>query len=399
MEMPPIEPGSCNVCGVALARDPCRSPREMPTCDACGSTARFRSIVHALSLATFGRSLVLPDLPAVPGLSVLGLSVWEPIGDVLRGKFGFLDTHFEREPVLDITDPPADLDGTIDVLISSEVFEHVVPPVSRAFAGAFRLLRPGGVLVLTVPFVDGVPYREHYPDLHRFDLSERDGRTELVNETREGAIQRFADPAFHGGGGATLEMRVFDRAAVLDGLAAAGFTEVVVHERPEPRFGVCWSEPGGFPLTARRGRSALSRWGAVRGGGDSRHAEEPLTAAEVAGPIRLSEPPIGRYEDGWVGAGYVLRGVATETLTRVTIEGALPGDPASLAELAVTVNGKTSRLRLGAGKPFAWEAPIDVAAGEAVTLRVVPSNLVRPADFGGQDKRRLGVHLVRVGFA
>ena len=57
--------------------------------------------------------------------------------------------------------------GTYDFILSSDVFEHVAPPVERAFEEAFRLLKPNGFLCITVPSVadDTV---EYYPDLHEY---------------------------------------------------------------------------------------------------------------------------------------------------------------------------------------------------------------------------------------
>jgi hypothetical protein len=70
----------------------------------------------------------------------------------LRVCFSYRNTFFHTEPLIDIIDPPTELLGTLDSVISTDVFEHVVPPVERAFEGAFRLLKPGSALVLTVPF-------------------------------------------------------------------------------------------------------------------------------------------------------------------------------------------------------------------------------------------------------
>ncbi len=44
------------------------------------------------------------------------------------------------------------LDNTFDIVISSEVFEHIPDPYI-AFAEVYRILKPGGAHVFTVPFV------------------------------------------------------------------------------------------------------------------------------------------------------------------------------------------------------------------------------------------------------
>ena len=45
-----------------------------------------------------------------------------------------------KEPRLDITSVDASLHGQFDFIISTEVFEHVAAPVSRAFENARDML-------------------------------------------------------------------------------------------------------------------------------------------------------------------------------------------------------------------------------------------------------------------
>ncbi len=96
-----------------------------------------------------------------------------------------------------------------DFIISSDVFEHVVPPVSRAFENVWKMLKPGGVFVLTVPYGAQRETVEHFPELNEFSIVERDGSFVLRNKTRTGVLQEFNDLVFHGGPRTTLEMRVF----------------------------------------------------------------------------------------------------------------------------------------------------------------------------------------------
>jgi len=51
---------------------------------------------------------------------------------VLAKKFNHLNTFYDREPRLDITSPPPDVRGMLDFIVSSDVLEHVAPPVSGA---------------------------------------------------------------------------------------------------------------------------------------------------------------------------------------------------------------------------------------------------------------------------
>jgi hypothetical protein len=121
------------------------------------------------------------------------------------------------------------------------VLEHVEPPVQRAFDGLFAILKPGGTLILTVPYTDGATV-EHFPELRpnrfRWHLEKRSGRHVLVNVTASGEFQEFRDLRFHGGGEAVLEMRVFGCSDVLAKLAKAGFEQCAVLEDEYLPFGI-----------------------------------------------------------------------------------------------------------------------------------------------------------------
>ena len=54
------------------------------------------------------------------------------------------NTFLHKPPLLNTVSPPKEWLSRFDFVISSDVFEHVVPPVSRAFENALHLLKPGG---------------------------------------------------------------------------------------------------------------------------------------------------------------------------------------------------------------------------------------------------------------
>jgi SAM-dependent methyltransferase len=243
----------CNVCGTPVHEVPFLGlGREGASCSTCGSSVRMRSIVHNLSVALFGDSLPLPDFPRRPDLVGIGLSDWPGYAEPLATKLSYTNTFFHQEPYLDIVAPPKKWRRTCDFVISSDVFEHIPPPVSRAFAGVYALLKPGGLLVLTVPYGDNPATVEHFPELHQFKLVEIGGEYALVNRIRDGRFELHTDLVFHGGPGDTLEMRVFSRGHTTDLLQAAGFVDIQVHEELVPQWGIILQHLFGLPITARR---------------------------------------------------------------------------------------------------------------------------------------------------
>jgi SAM-dependent methyltransferase len=180
------------------------------------------------------------------------MSDWTGYAQKLEAKLGYVNTFYHEEPRLDITAVDERQKGRYDFVISSEVFEHVPPPVSEAFDSLLELLRPGGFVVFTAPYVKASATVEHYPDLHEYELLEKDGRRQLRNVTRDRRIQWFSNLVFHGGDGATLEMRLFAESDLLAHFAAAGFSDVRVRSEPEEAAGIVWSESWSLPVTARR---------------------------------------------------------------------------------------------------------------------------------------------------
>jgi SAM-dependent methyltransferase len=241
----------CNVCGATATAPRSELRREQPSCPACHSTVRFRSVVAALSEALHGSSLVIDAFPPRPDLVGLGMSDWTGYADRLPRVLGYDNTFYDEGIRLDITaDVPHALTGSCDFVVSSDVLEHVAPPFSRALVHLRQLLKPGGVLVLTVPMLPDGTTVEHFPDLDRYEIAALGDRRVLVNRTRDGELQVFDDLVFHGGPGVTLEMRICSLPDVLAGLRQAGFVDVRPFERPIPEHGIVWDSPE-WPIVAR----------------------------------------------------------------------------------------------------------------------------------------------------
>ncbi len=293
---------TCNVCGHAgneLLPAHYENP-ETPSCTACGSNVRFRWLADRLGRELFGRRMLLPDFPAAPSIRGLGLTDPSSIARPLAERFTYVNTHYDIEPRLDIRRDDSPI-GELDFLIASEVFEHIEPPVSVAFRNAARLLKPGGVLLLTTPWIwdgrdheilpplydwrldyvdghcsivnrrrdgsvewfrdiraDGGPgytfggTREHFPDLQDWRLIEEDGAWRLENTRRDGEVEIFHNLSFHGGRGLALEMRIFARGSLEQELRDSGFTSIEFDSTECVEFGIVFPYPWTHPIVARK---------------------------------------------------------------------------------------------------------------------------------------------------
>lgn len=248
---------TCNICGVACKRLSAPPGREVPSCSACGSTVRLRSLVALLSREIFGVELAIPDFPVLKGIRGFGMSDPPELAQRLAEKFDYTNTFYHQEPRLDVADPtPEQLQentGRYDFILTSEVLEHVSPPVERAFVNLNRMLKADGLLLLTVPYrIDGHT-AEHFPQLHEYALAAPGGRTVLVNRRRDGSLEVFENLSFHGGDGSTLEMRVFSETSLKEIIRQAGFSSVHIASESIPEFGVLHDEAWSLPIVGRKG--------------------------------------------------------------------------------------------------------------------------------------------------
>lgn len=192
----------------------------------------------ALSQQLHGKIIPLPQFPKQKHISGLGMSDSKIYAQPLGRIFAYTNTFYHKRPRLDITAVPPELTGSMDFVISSDVFEHVPPPVERAFTNLYRILKPGGFCILSVPYTGQGETREHFPELHDFKIVYAKGKPRLLNTTRDGRNQVFDTLCFHGGGGATLEMRLFSRRSLLESLHAAGFNHVEFCTSDIPEYGI-----------------------------------------------------------------------------------------------------------------------------------------------------------------
>jgi hypothetical protein len=242
----------CNLCGTANRVPHAALDRERPSCATCDSNVRFRAIGRLVVREIVGQDCALPDLPRAKRWRGLGLSDADAYALPFADKFDYVNTYYHAEPRLDIANVDVARFGGRDFIVASDVFEHVAPPVARAFANARALLNDGGKLIFTVPFSFEADTVEHFPELHEWTVAEHDGHWRLINRTADGRTTMHENLIFHGGPGSTLEMRLFSLPALLREFERAGFARVRIADEPCAPFGIRWPDPWSVPMVAYR---------------------------------------------------------------------------------------------------------------------------------------------------
>ncbi len=133
---------------------------------------------------------------------------------VLYSEYGSTDPTVPSEDLLALTYA----DDSFDLAITSDTLEHV-PDIDQALAELFRILRPGGILAITVPIV--------------WDRAHTVQRACVTN----GQVQHLLPASFHGGrDSAQNDFLVFYEfgADILDRCRAAGFEVYVIQDTGNP---------------------------------------------------------------------------------------------------------------------------------------------------------------------
>ena len=245
---------TCNICTAKCERPEEPLAREAASCPECGSSMRVRALIGLLSTEIFGVAMSLPEFPKLKGIRGIGMSDSPQLASRLAEKFDYTNTFYHQAPFFDVTRTDDRDAGRFDFILSSEVMEHVPPPVELAFIALAKLMKRDGLLLMTTPYTIGGKTREHFPELYEYTLASAGGRTLLVNRRRGGEIEVFENLVFHGGHGSTLEVRVFSETSLIDTLKNSGFSGVCISAQDLPEFGVQHSETWSLPIAARKGK-------------------------------------------------------------------------------------------------------------------------------------------------
>ena len=267
----------CNLCGARCEVE--HFATEPATC-ACGSNVRLRSLIHLLSLELFDRSLILAEFPRLKAIRGLGMSDKDCCASLLAEKFDYTNTFYDSEPKIDFTERHPQLDGQYDFILSADVLEHVSPPVERMLDECCRLLKPHGFLGVTVFCNPQDEMKEHFPELHEYRIVPLGGENVLINRRRDGTLEICNDLIFHGGSGATLEVREFGATALRERLLGAGFADVHFLTGNVEEIGIYWDHDVSQPLVARKAPYMMDHRAAGELAAQWRQGQETLWGLE-----------------------------------------------------------------------------------------------------------------------
>lgn len=152
--------GICPVCGAAARFSGFNENlRESGVCSRCGSTNRNRqmaSMIRRRFGLPFDGSLTLPKLWKIYNAEAAG-----PLHEKLKPHPGYICSEYwgpeyrPGEVVQGIRHEDLQrlsfASGSFDLVVSSDILEHMPDPY-RAHQEVFRVLKPGGVHIFTVPF-------------------------------------------------------------------------------------------------------------------------------------------------------------------------------------------------------------------------------------------------------
>ncbi|MBW4553635.1 MAG: class I SAM-dependent methyltransferase [Aphanocapsa sp. GSE-SYN-MK-11-07L] len=193
--------GRCPICGnVTLFKWALSNYRETGKCYFCRDTNRKRQVgsiflysvykstgVKFSSVKTLAQKVSLLD--QFTDFTIYNTETYGSIHEYLRDYPGYisseyLDKSYQSGETIngvchqDLTNTSFD-DDSVNVLISSDCFEHIPDPY-RAFEEVYRILKPGGRHVFTVPF-----YQDQYFDETRAYIDEN------------GQLQHLLSPIYH----------------------------------------------------------------------------------------------------------------------------------------------------------------------------------------------------------
>ena len=246
---------TCNVSGNVFTLKDNEKHREGG--NVFGLNSRLRAIIYVLT-KVIKCSEILNNVIPNKNIKGIGMSDAPNLAIELSKKFDYVNTFYHTDPFLDIyNEQHVAKYNNLDFVISSDVFEHIspYPNIQYAFNNLFKMLKIGGHVIFSVPFIYD-NYYEHFPSLYdysiEFDKQKNkyyiknktiDGKDEILDKckTPSGVLSELY---FHGGPGSTLEMRIFSKDILIKHLKGAGFKEITFYDPNEiidmKKYGIFW---------------------------------------------------------------------------------------------------------------------------------------------------------------
>ena len=209
----------CGICG--CNNSDTQIERERMLCSGCGSTWRVRAVAQALLRGLKIPPASIANIPQEWSRVGLGISDNPVLSSALSSRFDYTNSYYHKFPKLDITHLPIDLHEQFEFVICSDVLEHVPPPAESGIIGINRLLKAGGVAVVSVPVGALDDTDEYYPNLLKW--MEHDGVVEWSDTSGAHHVDR--EPEYHGGEGQTLAFRLWNASALVKSFLNNGFRE------------------------------------------------------------------------------------------------------------------------------------------------------------------------------
>ena len=139
----------CNICTSKLKRFILLNRGDL-LCPVCGSLPRHRRLWHYLSNNMTLEGTLLHFSPSRP--------LWRKLRAIKTLEY--ITTDYEQSPIVqyhyDITDIEIK-DATVNNIICYHVLEHI-PEDHKAIKELYRILKPGGQLLVQTPFKEGMIY-------------------------------------------------------------------------------------------------------------------------------------------------------------------------------------------------------------------------------------------------
>lgn len=247
----------------------------------------MRALIYLLSMELFNQNFILTEFPRLKGIRGIGMSDQEFYARLLAEKFDYTNTYYDREPRFDFLERHPEKYGRYDFILSSDVIEHIAPPVERALEECCLLLKPHGVLGITVFCNPADRLREHYPELHEYRVVPLGARDVLVNRRADGTLEVREDLVFHGGTGETLEMREFGITSLREKLLASGFRDVFFLDGNLARYGIIFDADVSQPLMARKQPFVMEKAAVSQLLDEIRKTQDHIAAARDSRWLRL----------------------------------------------------------------------------------------------------------------